>query len=280
MLIIKSIKPLMSSIEEYSYFALLQKKNPETTLIYEFCFNSTWKRWEPDYIALVPSLHAPRFNITSTNDYNHTPRTLKERQESLIFLPNTEYYWKVYIPLTVITHFALMLLHKLLCCAFLRKSIKIFSFVSPLLWSLCAQNTLYLSFRTFLQLLAITSTTYGELVNIAACLLTLFLTLALSISAPIIYQRSVLPLLFDYLRPKSQSSYIYMGLSALRPFALGFCHAYLNSCESQLCCMLTVELLTFLLIVWCSKSFISKTVRLSILAKQIMRLLLHIVLIV
>mgnify|MGYP007086768310 FL=1 len=79
MAIVKSIKPVLFAIEEYSYFLLLTQKNSQTALFYEFCFNSTWHKWEPDYIANIPSMHTPRFNGLASNDYNHTPSTLKER---------------------------------------------------------------------------------------------------------------------------------------------------------------------------------------------------------
>ena len=45
MMIIKSIKPLISVLEEYSYFVLLTHRNRLSSIIYEFCFNVTWRRW-------------------------------------------------------------------------------------------------------------------------------------------------------------------------------------------------------------------------------------------
>lgn len=77
MMIVKSIKPVLFAIEEYSYFLLFTQKNPQTSIFYEFCFNSTWKKWEPDYIANIPLMHTPRFNEVDTNDYSRTPWTLK-----------------------------------------------------------------------------------------------------------------------------------------------------------------------------------------------------------
>lgn len=110
MLIVKSIKPVLFIIDEYSYFLLFTQKNPYTTLVYQFCFDSTWKRWEPDYIASIPVLHRPRFDSLNTNDYNRTPTALRNQSEHLIFISNTEHYWRTYVPLTIVTHFVLMVL--------------------------------------------------------------------------------------------------------------------------------------------------------------------------
>lgn len=162
MLIIKSIKPVLFSIEEYSYFLLFATKNPQTSFFYEFCFNSTWKKWEPDYIANIPLIHTAKFGSLDTNDYNRTPSTLKSRSETLVFITSTEHYWRTYIPLTVLSHFALMVLWSVLKgCKLLRNLLVAFSIVRPLVYSLYCQNTQYLSFRAFVQLLACTVTTRG-----------------------------------------------------------------------------------------------------------------------
>ena len=86
----------------------------------------------------------------------------------------------------------------------------------------------------------------------------------------------MLPRIFDHLNPNSRYTRIYVMLSTLRPFALGFCHAYLNYYGGlQLCSLLIVELLALLLVAWTYKCFTSKTVRVSIFIKQLMRVLLQ-----
>lgn len=173
-----------------------------------------------------------------------------------------------------------MLTWKLLAkCKLLQDMLVVFSFVSSLMYSLCCQNTQYLSFRTVVQLLASTATTTGEVANIVGCLLVLFLTLALAVAMPVFLKRKVLAPMFGHLNPRHPSFHCYLSLSFLRSFALGFCHAYLNSnCPLQLTVILAIENLLILIIVTLRHAFLSKLVLLFTLVKQVLRAVLSSVL--
>lgn len=99
----------------------------------------------------------------------------------------------------------------------------------------------YLSFRTFVQLLAPTTTTKEEIVNLLLCLTVLFFTLFLAISFPALLCKSVLTPMFNHLNPKSYEFHCYSPPSLL---LLGFCHAFLSmNCRLQLIMVLVLELL-------------------------------------
>ena len=51
MLLIKSIKQVLFSLEDYSYYLLVSRPNPNLLSFYQFCWNSTWRRWVPDFLT-------------------------------------------------------------------------------------------------------------------------------------------------------------------------------------------------------------------------------------
>ena len=196
-------------------------------------------------------------------------------------MSNTEHYWRTYLPLTLATHVGLMILFGLLkCWKKIQKMLAMFQFMASLVWSLCCQNTQYLSFRAFVQLLASQTTAKGEVINLILCILVLFLSLFLAVSLPVLIQRKVLTVMFVHLNPRTRSFHWYISASLLLPFWIGFSHAFLSNCAIQLTVMLLLELQFVWVLVILRRVFFSKTVLLFTLIKQALRVTLQVVLLV
>lgn len=194
-----------------------------------------------------------------------------------MFLPNTEHYWRTYIPLTVITHLLLMVLWRAIPnYPKIRKWLKSFSLFTPLLWTLCCQNAQYLSFRSFAQLLAPVAQTPGPHTNLVFSLMVLFGAVVLAISTPFILKHTTCAILFDCIYPTGGQFVLYVSTAIIVKVITGFCHAYLHYDQLlQLSVMLTIEVSFTCLILYLRTSFKSKSVWLCVILKSMSRVLLN-----
>lgn len=86
MLIVKSIKPVLFNLEEFSFFVLASQPNTNIKSFYEFCWDSVWYRWLPDPLAQSSTYMSVSFKGLLGTDRGQTPLTLQEKGETLLFL--------------------------------------------------------------------------------------------------------------------------------------------------------------------------------------------------
>lgn len=113
------------------------------------------------------------------------------------------------------------------------------------------------------------------------CLLVLFATVVLAISMPFVLSKAVLTELFGHLRLKNMHSRLYLSAAVLLRVGVGFCHAYIiQSCPLLLAAIASFELVFIVLLVVLRRGFLSKSVYVCILAKNVMGCLFKCVLLV
>lgn len=179
-------------------------------------------------------------------------------------------------------YFALMLLWWLVhdLWKFFNKLLRPFSRLKPLMWSLCCQNVLNLSFRCFSQLLSPISRTLGETINITACIIILFIVVVLAISMSSLIDNKLLDWMFGAVNRRHSLMPLYISAALLRRVAFGFCFAYLSSQGMLLLVMLAFNGIFLLVLVSLRKAFLSKSMWTCALLKNVLRCLLQCILIV
>lgn len=160
------------------------------------------------------------------------------------------------------THFALMLLWWIIkdFWQLADRMLRVFSRVQPLLWSMCCQNALYLSFRCFNQLLSPVTRTPGETINFVVCILMLFFTVLLSTVMSFLINKELLGWMFGALNPSHPLLPLYISATVLLRVAVGFCHAYLSEQSTVLLLMLACNGMFVVVLVILRKIFLSKSV--------------------
>lgn len=185
MLIIKSLKPVLLTLDDYSYYLFLSGKNPSVQIIYEMCWNATSTRWLPEYIHFIPNYGA--IGLQGLSDRNRTSMLLQNRSQTILFLPSTHYYWISYIPINLLVGIALFFFYKRVVVRYLKFLINPLianSSLSTLIWSICCQCTQHLSFRCFNQLTTPVATSFIQYLNLVVCLLVLFAITLFAVSLP------------------------------------------------------------------------------------------------
>lgn len=149
------ISPLILFIDEYSYYRYHAGRYDRSfTFISRLCWDWTNEKWVPPLFDTLYDSYDKK--ITAWIDISQNPAEVPMRflrfNEDCIFLNNTQDYWFVTIPLTVLTFLLLQRLFNCFRRFKLSKIIRPFCTIVALIMTLVGDNIQYLSFRAFQQL--------------------------------------------------------------------------------------------------------------------------------